>query len=100
MPQIAFYFKAKSEKTHSKEHNRNIDMKSKKCLTINPGFLAAVPLLAFLLAGASTQANGLSVFGSRHVWSTRYLQSHLQHPVTNDLYTPPRSPGWHEEVGN
>jgi hypothetical protein len=26
--------------------------------------------------------HGLSVFGSRHVWSARYLQSHLQHPVT------------------
>jgi hypothetical protein len=75
-------------------------MKSKKYLTVNPGFLTVLPLLPFLLAGASTQANGLSVFGSRHVWSVRYLQPHLQRPVTNDSYAPPRSPGWHEEAGN
>jgi hypothetical protein len=99
MPQIVFYFKAKSEKTAFKKHNKNIDMKSRKCLKVSPGFLAVLPLLAFLLAGASTQANGLSVFGSRHVLSARYLQSHLQQPASNDSYTPPRSPGWHE-VGN
>jgi hypothetical protein len=63
-------------------------------------FLAVLLLLSFLLAGASTRANELSVSGSRHAWSVRYLQLHLQHPATNDSYAPPRSPGWHEEAGN
>jgi hypothetical protein len=31
-------------------------MKSRKCLTVNSGFLAVLPLLPFLLAGASAQA--------------------------------------------
>lgn len=75
-------------------------MKSKKYFTMNPGFLAVLPLLLFLLVGASTQFNGLSLLGSRHVWSARYLQPHFQHPATNDSYAPPRSPGWHEEAGN
>jgi hypothetical protein len=75
-------------------------MKIKNCLVRNRGFLAALPLLTFLLAGASTQAKELPVRGSRHVWSPLYFQPHLQHPATNDWYEPPRSPGWHEEVGN
>jgi hypothetical protein len=75
-------------------------MKTKNYLTRNPGSLAALPLLTFLLAGASTQAKELPVRGSRHVWSTLDFQPHLQHPATNVGYEPPRSPGWHEEVGN
>jgi hypothetical protein len=74
-------------------------MKSQKYLAINRQFVAVIPLLPFFLAGVSTQANGLSVTGSRHVWSARYLQPHFQHPM-NDSYAPPRSPGWHEEAGN
>jgi hypothetical protein len=75
-------------------------MKTKNYLTGNPGFRAALQLLLYLLAGVSVQAKELPVRDSQHVWSPLYFHSHLQHPATNDWYAPPRSPGWHEEVGN
>jgi hypothetical protein len=91
--------KAISEKTEFKITKKRIDMKTKNYLG-NPGFLAAFPLLALVLAGASVQSKELPGRGPRHAWSTLYFQPHLQHLATNDWYEPPRSPGWHEEVGN
>jgi hypothetical protein len=97
---VHLIWKVKSEKPIFKVTEEKIDMKSKNYFAIYHAFLAAVQLLPFFLAGVSTQANGLSVSGSRYVWSARYLQPHLQHPAPNDSYAPPRSPGWHEEAGN
>jgi hypothetical protein len=75
-------------------------MKIGKRPTVNAPLLAVLPVLAYFLAGPSTDAKELPRRGFRHNGSTVYFQQHPQHSPADDWYAPVRSPGWHDEAGN